>query len=169
MPKPHNAAALPLPTSPPLPSPAILCTKRRTTSRRRRCSACPAPQTAIHAPVRGLRLNRNPGNPPQTPPRGGATIPVSTSATIRVSTGLMAPLWAGRTTCFISRPPCTRNAALRLDAVTVVRSQHRRRRFTPHHSIPAQTTPGPRTWDLTVLTRPHTQHETPCCVLVPSL
>ena len=71
MPKPHNAAALPLPTSPPLPSPAILCTKRRTTSRRRRCSACPAPQTAIHAPVRGLRLNRNPGNPPQTPASRG--------------------------------------------------------------------------------------------------
>ena len=58
MPKPHNAAALPLPTSPPLPSPAILCTKRRTTSRRHRCSACPAPQTAIHAPVRGPRLNK---------------------------------------------------------------------------------------------------------------
>ena len=42
----------------PFPSSAILCTKRRAASWCRRCGACPVPQAAIHAPVRGLRLNR---------------------------------------------------------------------------------------------------------------
>ncbi len=54
----RNAAALALPTPPPLLSPAILCTKRRAASGCRRCGAFAAPRTAIHAPVRGLRLNR---------------------------------------------------------------------------------------------------------------
>ena len=58
---------------------------------------------------------------------------------IRVSTGLMVPLWAGCMTCFVSCLPCARNAVLRLGAVAVVRSLRRRRRFAPRHSIPAQT------------------------------
>ncbi len=57
MTEPRNAAALALPTSPPLLSLAILCTKRRAASGCRRCGAFAAPRTAIHAPVRGLRLN----------------------------------------------------------------------------------------------------------------
>ena len=103
-----------------------LCTKRRTTSRCRRRSAFPAPQTAIHATPQhpGPNNSRTPDMGPHRPHKA---------------------------------PYTTRNAVLRLGAVTVVPSQHRRRRFTPHHSIPAQTTPGPRTWDLTVIARPHTQ------------
>ena len=144
----------------PFPSPAILCTKRRTTSRCRHCSAFPAPQTAIHAPGCGLRLNRIRATQPgprldwrHDPCLDGCHDPCLDERSRRVygpSQGGAHGLLHLTPTLRTKRrttPRCRHCSAFPAPQTAI--------HATPQH--PGPNTPEPRTWGLTVVSRPQAQ------------